>query len=118
MEDGTFIGKTVPDKDLLSLSKKFKLDKEAEAKLSDVLAKYDKDKKRDYMVELEKHLETSGRPSAMVMMSLKKLGEGLPLGKPGPPAPGCFIDRLKKGEVNDRGEELRDRARDRGSDRD
>merc|ERR1712151_479233 len=118
MEKGIFIGKTVPDKELQEMAKRFRLDKEAESKLSDVLAKYEPEQRKERMVELERHLETSSRPSAMVMMFLKKLGENLPLGRPGPPAPGCFLDRLKKGEVNDRGEELRDRARDRGSDRD
>merc|ERR550537_1170510 len=52
MEDGIFVGKTVPDKELLAISKKYKLDKEAEAKLCDVLAKYDKEKKREYMEEI------------------------------------------------------------------
>merc|ERR1719408_935587 len=42
MEDGIFVGKTVPDKELTALSKKYKLDREAESKLCDVLAKYDK----------------------------------------------------------------------------
>merc|ERR1719247_288625 len=69
MEDGIFVGKTVPDKELLELCKKYKLDKPAETKLCDVLAKYDKAKRREYMDELEGHLETSSRPSAMVMMS-------------------------------------------------
>merc|ERR550532_1416011 len=35
MEKGTFIGKTIPDEELLMLSNKFRLDKEAESKLSD-----------------------------------------------------------------------------------
>merc|ERR550525_1253167 len=105
MEKGIFIGKTKPDSELLAMSKKFNLDEEAESKLSDVLAKNDKERRREYMVELEKHLETSSRPSAMVMMSLKKLGEGLPLGRPGPPAAGCYLDRQQR--------ENRDRSRDR-----
>merc|ERR1712194_339723 len=37
MEDGIFVGKTVPDKALMEMTKKFKLDKEAESKLCDVL---------------------------------------------------------------------------------
>merc|ERR1719265_2598906 len=49
MEDGIFVGKTIPDAALLEMSKKFKLDKEAESKLCDVLAKYDKERKREYM---------------------------------------------------------------------
>merc|ERR1719350_1775511 len=79
MECGTFIGKTVPDEALMELSQKFKLDNEAESKLSDVLAKYDPERRREYMRDIDKHLETSSRPSAMVMMFLKKMGEGIPL---------------------------------------
>jgi len=116
MEKGVFIGKTTPDAELLALSKKFKLDDEAESKLSDVLAKYDDERRREYMIELEKHLETSSRPSAMVMMSLKKLGEGLPLGRPGPPAPGCYLDRQQR-ENRDRSRD-RDRGRERDRERD
>jgi len=116
MEEGTFVGKTVPDKELKELSKKFKLDHEAESKLSDVLAKYDKDRRRQYMEELEKHLETSSRPSAMVMMSLKKLGNGEPLGKPGRPAPGCYLERMQR-EQRDRGRR-RSRSRSRSGSRD
>lgn len=118
MEKGIFIGKTVPDKELQEMSKKFKLDSEAESKLSDVLAKYPPDERREKMQELSRHLETSSRPSAMVMMSLKKLGENLPLGRPGPSAPGCYLDKLKKGEVDERGDDRREKARDRGGDRD
>merc|ERR1719454_1875294 len=101
MEDGIFVGKTVPDKELLAISKKFKLDKEAETKLCDVLAKYDKERRREYMEEVEAHLAVSARPSAMVMMSLKKLGTGQSLGKPGRVAPGSYLDRQQK-ERNDK----------------
>merc|ERR1740130_666106 len=90
MEDGIFVGKTVPDQALADISKKYKLDKPAESKLSDVLAKYDKERRKEYMEELDAHLATSARPSAMVMMFLKKLGTGQPLGKPGRVAPGSF----------------------------
>merc|ERR1711933_139584 len=84
------------------LSRKFKLDQQAESKLSDVLAKYDPERRREYMRDIDKHLETSSRPSAMVMMFLKKMGEGTPLGKPGPPAPGCYLDRQRKKEQDSR----------------
>merc|ERR1719491_2706394 len=67
MECGTFIGKTVPDEELMVLSRKFKLDSAAESKLSDILAMYDTDRRREYMKDIDKHLETSSRPSAMVM---------------------------------------------------
>merc|ERR1712176_985419 len=107
-----------PDAELQNMSRKFKLDHEAESKLSDVLAKYAVEERRAKMLELEKHLETSSRPSAMVMMSLKKLAEGLSLGRPAPPAPGCWVDKRKRGEVDDQGNDRRDRGRDRGGDRD
>merc|ERR1719409_1248497 len=70
MEDGIFVGKTIPDAKLTELSKKYKLDKPAESKLSDVLAKYDKERRAEYLDELDAHLATSARPSAMVMMFL------------------------------------------------
>merc|ERR1719408_1062223 len=49
MEDGIFVGKTIPDKELIAMSKKYKLDREAESKLCDVLAKYDKVRRKEYM---------------------------------------------------------------------
>merc|ERR1719174_1937819 len=111
MEDGIFVGKTVPDQELTSLSKKYKLDKPAESKLSDVLAKYDKERRKEYMEELDAHLATSARPSAMVMMFLKKLGTGQSLGKPGRVAPGSYAAKQQ--------EESRDRrGGGRGGDRD
>lgn len=137
MECGTFIGKTVPDESLLELSRKFKLDSQAESKLSDVLAKYDPERRQEYMKDIDRHLETSSRPSAMVMMFLKKMGEGIPLGKPGPPAPGCYLDRQRRqqedsrrpkdkeyrprspggGRDRDRDRDRRDRSRDRDRER-
>merc|ERR1712050_414517 len=97
MEKGIFIGKTIPDAELQTMSKKFKLDHEAESKLSDVLAKYGPEQRKEKMEELERHLETSSRPSAMVMMSLKKLAEGLSLGRPAAPVPGSWADKQKRG---------------------
>lgn len=113
MEEGTFVGKTVPDKALKEMSRKFKLDTEAESLLSDVLAKYDKVKRAQYMDDLEKHLEVSARPSAMVMMSLKKIGNGEPLGKAGRPAPGCYLERMRQQENKSRSRSRR-RSRSRG----
>ena len=118
MECGTFIGTTLPSKEILAMSKKFELDSEAEAKLSDVLAKYSEERKQEYMKELDKHLETSPRPSAMVMMVLKKLGEGASLGKPGPAASGSYLDRMRRQEQGDRRGRDRDRERDRDGERD
>merc|ERR1719409_2371786 len=98
MEDGIFVGKTVPDAKLTELSKKYKLDKPAESKLSDVLAKYDKERRAEYLDELDAHLATSARPSAMVMMFLKKLGTGESLGKVGRVAPGSYAARQQEEE--------------------
>merc|ERR1719373_899912 len=96
MEEGTFVGKAKADKDLAAMSKKFKLDDQAESKLADILARYDENKRKEYLVEIERHLEVSNRPSAMAMMLLRKLGEGAPLGRPGPPAPGSYLDKVQK----------------------
>merc|ERR1719506_3128580 len=103
MEDGIFVGKTVPDQELTSFSKKYKLDKPAESKLSDVLAKYDKERRKEYMEELDAHLATSARPSAMVMMFLKKLGTGQSLGKPGRVAPGSYAAKQQEESRDRRG---------------
>merc|ERR1719408_1088700 len=123
MEDGIFVGKTIPDARLAEMSKKYKLDKPAESKLSDVLAKYDKDRRNEYMDELDAHLSTSARPSAMVMMFLKKLGTGQSLGKPGRVAPGSYAARQQEeakghGRGGDRRGGDRDRDRDRSRLRD
>merc|ERR1719410_1212162 len=120
MEEGTFVGKVKADKELAALSKKHRLDDRAESKLADILARYDDDRRREYLVEIERHLEVSSRPSAMAMMLLRKLGEGQPLGRPGLPAPGSYIDRQQReqrggsdrGSGGDRGRD-RDRSRDR-----
>lgn len=115
MEEGKFVGKQKTDKELLAISKKYSLDGTAEARLADILARFDEAKRKEMYAELEKHLEVSNRPSAMVMMLLRKLSEGLPLGRPGPPAPGSYVDRKNK-ECKEKGSE-KDRDRDRDRDR-
>merc|ERR550525_1464045 len=102
MEEGTFVGKVKADKELAAISKNYKLDDQAESKLADILARYDDARRKEYLVEIEKHLEVSNRPSAMAMMLLRKLGEGQPLGRPGPPAPGSYLDKVQR-ERSDRG---------------
>merc|ERR1712129_30319 len=128
MEEGTFMGKQKPDETLKAMSKKFKLDEQAELKLADILARHDADRKAEIYKEVDKHLETSNRPSAMVMMLLRKLGDGSPLGRPGPVAIGSYLDRKKREEKEGSGgggdrrdkdkDKDRDRDRDRDSDRD
>merc|ERR1719422_197860 len=114
MEEGTFIGKARVDKDLAAISKKYKLDEQAESKLADTLARHDEAKRKQYLIDIEKHLEVSDRPSARAMMLLRKLGEGQPLGRPGPPAPGSFVDLANKEKERDK-ERDKDRGRARGS---
>merc|ERR1719436_1935089 len=118
MEEGTFVGKAKADKELVAISKKYKLDDQAESKLADILARYDEARRKEYLVEIERHLEVSNRPSAMVMMMLRKLGEGQALGRPGPPAPGSYLDRQQRDRAG--GSSGRDRGggRDGGRDHD
>merc|ERR1712185_332993 len=128
MEDGIFVGKTMPDLALAEMSRKYKLDKPAETKLSDVLAKYGKERRQTYIEELDAHLGTSARPSAMVMMLLKKLGTGEALGPAGKPAPGSYEwNRQEEQKGSQRGGDRRggdfernpwNRSRSRKRDRD
>jgi hypothetical protein len=120
MEEGTFMTKMKADKPLKEIIKKFRLDDQAESKLADILARYDQSRRLEYISELERHLEVSNQPSAMVMMLLKKLGANQPLGKPGRIAPGSYLDRKnKEAEARDRrGDRDRDRDQDRDRDRD
>merc|ERR1740123_1817690 len=115
MEEGTFVGKVKADKELATISKKYKLDDQAESKLADILARYDEAKRKEYIVEVERHLEVSNRPSAMVMMLLRKLGAGQSLGRPGPPAPGSYLEKVQRerAERSGGGGSGRDRDADR-----
>lgn len=118
MEEGTFVGKQKADKGLLALSKKYGLDNTAESRLADILARFDEDKKKEMYEELERHFEVSNRPSAMAMMLLRKLSEGQPLGRPGPAAPGSYLDRKMRERQEGKGDRDRDRVSDRDRDRD
>merc|ERR1719222_1419032 len=97
MDEGTFVGKAKASGQLAAISKKYKLDDQAESKLADILARYDEAKRNQYLVDIERHLEVSNRPSTMAMMLLRKLGEGQSLGRPGPAAPGSYADRQRGG---------------------
>mmetsp|Transcript_6360 Transcript_6360/g.13896 ORF Transcript_6360/g.13896 Transcript_6360/m.13896 type:complete len:300 (-) Transcript_6360:43-942(-) len=116
MEEGKFIGKVKPCAQLVSMTKKFKLDSEAESKLADILARHEEGKRQDYLNQLERHLEASNKPSAMAMMLLKKLGDGQPLGRPGNPSPGSYLDKVEQ-ERKAREEKNRESRQDRDRDR-
>merc|ERR1740121_2046815 len=93
MEEGTFVGKVKLDKQLAAISKKYKLDDQAESKLADTLARHSEEKRQEYYIEIDRHLETSDRPSARAMMLLKKVGSGGFSGRSGSPAAGSYAAR-------------------------
>merc|ERR1712194_499581 len=99
-----------------------KLDEQAQSKLADILARFDDEKRAAYYQEVDKHLEVSNRPSAMVMMLLRKLGAGDPLGRVGHPAPGSFLanqERDRRESANDRKGDRKDKdKKSRSRDRD
>jgi len=80
MQESKFIGKPRPDKHVLRLADKFNLDEPATQRLAEALAKR-QDREKD-LRQLEKHLENSNKPSALVMMMLSKLRRGEEIGDP------------------------------------
>jgi len=113
MQAGTFIGKAKLEKDLAELVRKFKLDETAATKLAGVLMGRRERRKED-LEALDKRLETSNKPSAMVMMLLPRLRSGEPVGEPDRgPAPGSYAD-LREQRVR---RDQEDRRRGRSSDR-
>lgn len=116
MQDGVFAGKTKPDKDLAEIVKKFKLDESAATKLAGVLMGRKESRKTD-LEQLNRRLETSNKPSAMVMMLLPKLRSGEAVGEPDRgPAPGSYLD-LKDQKAKLLKEETAEKNKDRCSDR-
>merc|ERR1719195_1615635 len=114
MQNGTFVGKPKPDKEVETLCKKYKIDSTATQRLAEVLAKRD-DRKGD-LDKLEKHLRTSNKPSALVMMMLGKLRKGEDIGEPDhKAAPGSYEwEKDVNKEMGRDGEEDKPRDRDRG----
>merc|ERR1712039_322273 len=82
MEKGNFQGVHRPCKDLLAMAKQYDLDDMAITRVADILGRHTPEKKADYLAELDKHLEVAARPSATVMLMLKKISDGKPLGPP------------------------------------
>lgn len=118
MAEGIFRGYSCPEKDVSDFAKKFNLDIQASAKLAEVLARRG-DPKED-MRRLAKHLERSNKPSALTMLMLKDMRNGLPIKDPEHQAAvGSLAHEreLKKDKDRRRGDRSRDRSRDRGRDR-
>jgi len=111
METGTWVGKPKLDKEFEAFARRYSLDFDAKTKLADVLHLRQSTKRED-LREIEKHLETASRPSAMVMMLLSKLRNGEKL--PDPPRSAGS----KGGSKGDRDSGSDRRDRDRSRDRD
>jgi len=79
MNEGKFVGKVPPSKEVQRLIEKYRLDEDARTKLADFIFKRPDTAKQD-LFEIERRLDTSGRPSATVMTMIVKLqrGERLP----------------------------------------
>lgn len=119
MQANTFIGQPTMDKDVKELQRKYKLDDQATRKLAEVLQRRSETREQD--VELmHRHLETSNKPSARVMMILGKLKPDEPLPEADKRiAPGSYLDKLER--EKERSKEDKDRrhsGRDRDRDRD
>jgi len=119
MEDGVFVGKAPLDPELKALVKRFKLDEQAKAKLADVLARRP-DTRKDDIKQVEKHLATSSRPSAMTMMLLGKFKDGERLPDPDPKwePVAAWSSGDRHGDRDRRGDRDRSRGDRRGRSRD
>lgn len=122
MKGGKFIGHmSKPDEEVDHLTKKFKLDPEATKKLCEYICKHPPELRQKYYCELEQHLDVSSKPSACVMMLLRKIRYGDELGEPKGEVKGGKggkgkDDRDGKGKDGGKGRDRRDD--DRGRDRD
>jgi len=113
MQANTFIGQPTMDKDVKELQRKYKLDDQATRKLAEVLQRRSETREQDIEL-LHRHLETSNKPSARVMMVLGKLKPEDPLPEADKRiAPGSYLDKLER--EKERRETDRDRRRDRRS---
>jgi len=110
MQANTFVGQPTMDKDMEEMQRKYQLDDQAIRKLAEVLQKRSATREQD--VELmHRHLETSNKPSARVMMMLSKLRSGEPLPEPDKRiAPGSYLDRVERDKERKR-DETKDRSR-------
>merc|ERR1712048_150196 len=87
MYNGTFVGYVAcKDKDVLKLSKKYKIDKRATRTLAEAMERLKSEEaKSKALLEIDKHLETSNKPSQCCMRLLSFVMTGQPL--PPPPKP-------------------------------
>jgi hypothetical protein len=109
MEQGTWIGKVNAPPEIQRLVEKYKLDEKAVTTLTDVILKRPRTAEKD-LWEVERRLEGSSNPSAIVMMLIVKIckGQELPEVRPNNPPP---RDRERDRHGGDRGDRRRSRSR-------
>jgi len=109
MSEGIFRGTLTPNPDVEKAAKKYKLDAPSACKLAEVL-----ESRKDPDEDLRKigtHLERSNKPSSLVMMMLRDLKQGKPIGDcKQTPAIGSFLHR----EENKKNQRGGGRSRSRG----
>lgn len=81
MQNGTFTGVPANHKLLQEMATKFEIDAKALNVLTEHLGKIGKEKAKTAIAHLITHLERSNKPSAMVMVQLKKLRAGEEIGE-------------------------------------
>jgi len=130
MKEGTFVGKVDPPPEVKRVVKQYHLDDDAKNKLTDFILKRPATAKDD-LWEIERRLENSGRPSAVVMTMIVAIQKGgkLPEMRTAAPhrdygelnRPGSASGQSKEKSSKDRDRERerrRSRSRDRDRDRD
>lgn len=78
MKEGTFVGKCEPPPEVARIVKTFRLDNDAKTKLTDFILKRKTSAKED-LWEIERRLDGSGNPSAIVMMMIVAIQKGAKL---------------------------------------
>merc|ERR1712129_402575 len=80
-EDGLLVKQFDSDPEMDRLAKKFQLDTDAYNRLAVSIGRHTPDKKEQYYMDLEKHLEAAKKPSVTAMTLLKTIRAGEPLGE-------------------------------------
>merc|ERR1712066_659425 len=121
MKEGTFVGKVDPPPEVARVVKQYRLDEDAKNKLTDFILKRPNTAKED-LWEIERRLENSGRPSAVVMTMIVAIQKGGKLPEMRMSAPHRDYGDLKGGASGSTasrdGRQNRDQDRDRERDRD
>merc|ERR1712183_402296 len=101
---------------LRDMQKKYKLDEDATYRLAEAMAKRSPETREQDVELMHRHLETSNKPSARVMMMLGKLRSGDPLPDPDKRvAIGSYLDL--QGREKDTKKRDKDRSKSRSRDR-